>query len=195
MRVSVVSCGIGDVRSVVNAFIRVGPESWVAHAYELIGQKSGRIIVSGVGAIGDGLAKLRSEGSTRLWQVAFGKTESPSLVSASWSCKSRLRTTLRSLAISGVSDGSPGNVGRITPYDSDICVPPRRIKYGARYISRIIRSGDMSRDERIEIGPCENRWLSTFGSTMCLAAKTGSTRLPTTSVARACGCARRRRRA
>jgi len=122
MRVSVVSCGIGNVQSVVNACIRVGAEPLVAHnADELVSQKSERIILPGVGAIGDALTKLRSGGidkalASRVWQDGV-----PFL----GICVG-MQVMAESCEEFGQHRGLgwiPGNVGRIAPEDSDIRVP------------------------------------------------------------------------
>lgn len=61
--VSVVSYGIGNVQSVVNALGRVGADVAVAEDGDaLIAQSAPRIVLPGVGAVGEALSLLRERG-------------------------------------------------------------------------------------------------------------------------------------
>lgn len=63
MRVSVIEYGIGNVQSVVNACERIGAGTRVAHdGAELEEQNPERIVMPGVGAIGEALGNLRARG-------------------------------------------------------------------------------------------------------------------------------------
>lgn len=61
--VTVVSYGIGNVQSVVNALRRVGADVAIAEDGEsLLSQRAPRIVLPGVGAVGEALALLRGRG-------------------------------------------------------------------------------------------------------------------------------------
>ena len=61
--VTVVSYGIGNVQSVVNALRRVGADVAIAEDGEsLLSQQAPRIVLPGVGAVGEALALLRERG-------------------------------------------------------------------------------------------------------------------------------------
>jgi glutamine amidotransferase len=63
MRVSVVDYGIGNIQSVVNACHRLGAATEIAgDGDELRAQSPERVILPGVGAVGEALASLRSRG-------------------------------------------------------------------------------------------------------------------------------------
>lgn len=63
MRVSVVEYGIGNIQSVVNACHRLGAATEIARdGDELRAQAPERVILPGVGAVGEALASLRSRG-------------------------------------------------------------------------------------------------------------------------------------
>lgn len=63
MRTSVIEYGIGNIQSVVNACKRLGADTAIAHdADELIHQNPDRIILPGVGAVGEALTNLRARG-------------------------------------------------------------------------------------------------------------------------------------
>jgi len=63
MRVSVVEYGIGNIQSVVNACRRLGANTEIARdGDELRAQVPERVILPGVGAVGEALANLRGRG-------------------------------------------------------------------------------------------------------------------------------------
>jgi len=63
MRVSVIEYGIGNVQSVVNACRRLGAETGIARSGEdLVRAAPDRVILPGVGAVGEALANLRARG-------------------------------------------------------------------------------------------------------------------------------------
>lgn len=63
MRVSVIDYGMGNIQSVVNACHRLGAQTEIARdGDEMKGQAPQRVILPGVGAVGEALANLRQRG-------------------------------------------------------------------------------------------------------------------------------------
>jgi glutamine amidotransferase len=68
--VSVISYGIGNVQSVVNALRRVGADVAIAEDGDaLLAQGAPRLVLPGVGAVGEALALLRSRGLEKALRV------------------------------------------------------------------------------------------------------------------------------
>jgi imidazole glycerol-phosphate synthase subunit HisH len=61
VKVHLIDCGLGNIRSVHNAFRKIGCDVGICHSVEQL-DGARYIVLPGVGAFGEGIAKLRAKG-------------------------------------------------------------------------------------------------------------------------------------
>ncbi|WP_341704132.1 imidazole glycerol phosphate synthase subunit HisH [Ferrovibrio sp.] len=122
LRASIIEYGVGNIQSVVNACRRLGVDALVAQdGAALASQRPDRIILPGVGAIGEALANLRRRGFQEVLQALVQDAGTPFL----GICVGMQMLAERCEEF-GAHEGLgwiPGTVSRLAPEGSGIRLP------------------------------------------------------------------------
>jgi glutamine amidotransferase len=120
MKIAIVNYGMGNLRSVMNAFEFLGKPAYIANQPDDI-QDADKIILPGVGAFGDAMKNLRSAG----WVDALNEQVMHRGKSFLGLCLGMqlLATTSTEHGLHHGLNWIAGTVSRITPKDSSLRVP------------------------------------------------------------------------
>ncbi len=118
--IAIIDYGVGNLTSVVNAFLALGHEAFVARRSDELGRAT-HLVLPGVGAFGDGMQKLQRAGWVETLGVEVKEKGKPFL---------GICLGMQLLATTGTEHGVhsglswiPGIVERLSPSDPGLRVP------------------------------------------------------------------------